>query len=435
MAEVEAVRKMKQQMGFLGKAHKRIDASRSIRHSFSDVLPGEAAVTLTAALQALGLEWEEESTWSAGMMGMPTETPFARYMVSLDGREVCIPWGTYKVDGLGKLQLMIDNNSHMPKPAMIFYPEKDVDTKKSAETMDLIIKYINENGPKSTLFRGRALKVSAPEDLLIPQPINTSSDIPVILNRDVEEMLDVGIYLPIRNRLAFKQRGIRMRRGAILVGPYGVGKSLTAYKAAREATENGWTFIMSPSSIAGIAVGVSRALEPCVLFLEDIDSRTGGDRDSLNNLLNIMSSVDSKKKMDTITIMSTNFVKRIDPAFLRPERIDSIVEMSTPNAETAGRLIISILGDGINETAGWGELCKEAGEGWTHALIGEAVQRALILSEGTGQTVTAELVHRMLKQLHLHREMSEPKLVEEDYKDRLADGIHRAVYSGAYDND
>lgn len=409
------------------KKRKKVDAARVIQHVFSTILPGEAAVALRIVLEREGYEFTEESTIRQHpFTGSPMEEPFQRHQVVLDGIEQTIPWGTYHVDGLGRLRVDMQTHSMPPKAFLAFQPEKGVDPKKLEE----IARKVEAEGKILKLFRGRALKLDSPMDLLIPNPIDTTKAAEMVFNPEIEESLNINLFAPIEHRELFKVKGMRLRRGIILEGPYGVGKTLTAYAAARKALANGWTFFLADNSIAGIGIKVARSMQPAVLFIEDMDAGSHGDRDHLNDLLNSMSGVDAKNDIETIMILSTNFIDRIDPAFLRPERIDAIIEVRPPVGNTVNRLVTAMIGKDLSKDQMWEDLMCEA-NGATPAILGEAVERAKIKAITSQEPLTVFSVRRMLKQLARQRELATPKFNEDTVPMKLAENLNK-VSRGHY---
>jgi SpoVK/Ycf46/Vps4 family AAA+-type ATPase len=72
---------------------------------------------------------------------------------------------------------------------------------------------------------------------------------------------------------------VPLKRGVLLEGPYGTGKTLTAFVTAKKCVENGWTFIML-DRVAALkeALTFARMYAPAVVFAEDIDRSVEGER-------------------------------------------------------------------------------------------------------------------------------------------------------------
>ncbi|WVQ69595.1 26S protease regulatory subunit 10B [Kwoniella botswanensis] len=186
------------------------------------------------------------------------------------------------------------------------------------------------------------------------------------LGDQVRELREV-IELPLMNPELFERVGINPPKGVLLYGPPGTGKTLLARAVA--ATLNTNFLKVVSSAIVDKYIGESARLiremfayarehEPCVIFMDEIDAiggrrfseGTSADREiqrTLMELLNQMDGFDSLGR--TKIIMATNRPDTLDPALLRPGRLDRKIEIPLPNEQ--GRLeILKIHAKGINKS-------------------------------------------------------------------------------------
>ncbi|GKT44128.1 putative mitochondrial chaperone BCS1-B [Colletotrichum spaethianum] len=196
----------------------------------------------------------------------------------------------------------------------------------------------------------------------------------VILNEKTKKELveDVADYLSPATRKWYSNRGIPWRRGYLLTGPPGTGKSSLSLALAGFFKMR--IYIVSLSSISAneenLATLFAELPRRCVVLLEDIDTAglthtredTGmtnttehkdgsGDmvpgqltpgnppnqpsgRLSLSGLLNILDGVASQE--GRVLIMTTNHVEKLDKALIRPGRVDQIVKFTL--ADAAGQI-------------------------------------------------------------------------------------------------
>ena len=76
-----------------------------------------------------------------------------------------------------------------------------------------------------------------------------------------------------------------------------------------------------------------------VIFVEDIDQVTRGNRDSaMQDILNTLDGGDTKD-MNVITLFTTNHIELIEPTFLRGKRVGTVISMGTLDATTAEEFI------------------------------------------------------------------------------------------------
>ena len=164
--------------------------------------------------------------------------------------------------------------------------------------------------------------------------------------------LKEGIELPLKHPEAFKRLGIRPAKGFLLYGPPGTGKTLLAKAAARESQAN---FIATKSSdllskwygeseqqIARLFAR-ARQVAPTVIFIDELDSlvpaRGGGmgEPQVTERVVNtILAEMDGLEELNGVVLIgATNRPNLIDPALLRPGRLDELVYVGPP--DVAGR--------------------------------------------------------------------------------------------------
>ena len=169
---------------------------------------------------------------------------------------------------------------------------------------------------------------------------------------EAEERLKEGIELPLKNPDAFRRLGIRPAKGFLLYGPPGTGKTLLAKAVAKESEAN---FISIKSSdLLSKWYGESeqqisrlfaraRQVAPCVVFIDEIDSlvpargSSGNEPQVTARVVNtILAEMDGMEELSSVVVVgATNRPTLVDPALLRPGRLDELVYVGTP--DTAGR--------------------------------------------------------------------------------------------------
>ncbi|KAH7101459.1 P-loop containing nucleoside triphosphate hydrolase protein [Auriculariales sp. MPI-PUGE-AT-0066] len=175
------------------------------------------------------------------------------------------------------------------------------------------------------------------------------------LSEQVRELREV-IELPLLNPELFQRVGISPPKGVLLYGPPGTGKTLLARAVAATLGTNFLKVVSSAivdkyigesARVVREMFGYARDHEPCVIFMDEIDAiggrrfseGTSADREiqrTLMELLNQMDGFDSLGR--TKLIMATNRPDTLDPALLRPGRLDRKIEIPLPNEQ--GRLEI-----------------------------------------------------------------------------------------------
>ncbi|NWX13708.1 SPA5L protein, partial [Aegotheles bennettii] len=176
------------------------------------------------------------------------------------------------------------------------------------------------------------------------------------VGKSLAEMID----LPFRFPDTFKRLGLCVPNGVLLIGPPGVGKTLTVRAVAKEV--GAYLLSISGPALCGSRPGESeenlrRVFEkgremsregPTVLFIDEIDSLCP-KRGSSNNapedrvvaqLLTLLDGVGSEGKM--VIMAATNRPDALDPALRRPGRFDREVIIGTPTL-TQRRSILQLL--------------------------------------------------------------------------------------------
>ena len=153
---------------------------------------------------------------------------------------------------------------------------------------------------------------------------------------------------PLRSRLLHPakcvEKGISLKYGCLMEGPYGTGKTLLAFKLAKDAIDNGWVFIyLKDPALLAQTLRLSKVIDKngngVVVFVEDIDQVTRGNRDTaMQDILNTLDGGDTKQ-MNVISLFTTNHIELIEPTFLRGKRIGSIISLGFLDAKTAKKFV------------------------------------------------------------------------------------------------
>ncbi|KAN0121012.1 26S proteasome subunit P45 [Russula decolorans] len=193
------------------------------------------------------------------------------------------------------------------------------------------------------------------------------------LGEQVRELREI-IELPLLNPELFQRVGIKPPKGVLLYGPPGTGKTLLARAVAATLETNFLKVVSSAivdkyigesARVVREMFGYARDHEPCVIFMDEIDAiggrrfseGTSADREiqrTLMELLNQMDGFDSLGR--TKLIMATNRPDTLDPALMRPGRLDRKIEVPLPN-EQARLEILKIHAGPVNKH---GEIDYEA---------------------------------------------------------------------------
>src|SRR5690606_37679962 len=101
----------------------------------------------------------------------------------------------------------------------------------------------------------------------------------LIFGDTVMHGINIGLFTPIEQSEACRANKIPLKRGILLHGKYGTGKTMTANVTALKATRHSWTFIYL-DSVLDLRRGLELAKQyaPAVIFADDIDRLISGSR-------------------------------------------------------------------------------------------------------------------------------------------------------------
>ncbi|GCA62428.1 hypothetical protein KIPB_003485 [Kipferlia bialata] len=162
----------------------------------------------------------------------------------------------------------------------------------------------------------------------------------------VREELEMSVLEPIRNPADFERMGISVQSGVLLYGPPGCGKTLLA-KAIANSTGANFISIKGPELLNKYVGESERAVRgvfqrarssaPCVLFFDELDSlcpKRGSEANQatervVNQLLTELDGLETGRQ-GLFVIAATNRPDIIDPAMLRPGRLDKLIFVPLP---------------------------------------------------------------------------------------------------------
>lgn len=323
------------------------------------------------------------------------------------------------------------------------------------EQIDTIVKLTREKLTNNSIYRGHAIKVKFENDPSKFNPRDCPKFLDVsktdarglVFSESLARIVQCNLFTPVEKTEQCRQYKVPLKRGILLEGTYGCGKTLTAYVAARKCVENGWTFIYL-ESVAQLAqaIAFSKQYQPCMIFAEDIDRVVAGERSvSMDQILNTIDGIDTKQT-ETIVVLTTNDVDCINKAMLRPGRIDVVISVVPPDAGAVVQLI-ELYSNGL---LAQGEDFSTTGkllEGRIPAVIREVVERsklAAITRIAPGEELTLRAVdletaaETMVQHLELLEEdddeSTESERLMEILGEKLASAIAYAVEGANEEN-
>lgn len=340
-------------------------------------LPWDGAIALTKAIEQLFGYALQIPTVFSGMFGTMSNPPMQISVETGPDTTTLIPWGRFSLPGIpGWIETLALPDSE----GRISFAVASETIHEHEHTIRKLILRCREIVAAESIYRGKAIEVTFTRDgeLLSTPDIKflRVPPMPPIFNKPLETAIETNIFTPIRYREVLAKNAIPFKRGILLAGEYGTGKTLLAQAVARETVMNNMTFIYgrNPNDLSHLLTFAER-FQPAVLLTEDVDRVAGVDRtDDVNDVLNTLDGVGNKKS-EVMLILTTNHPESINPAMRRPGRIDVILPVTLPDAEAAERLVRLYGGSRIAE----GENLSAVGMalfGQRPATIRETVERA-----------------------------------------------------------
>merc|ERR1711877_114419 len=185
-------------------------------------------------------------------------------------------------------------------------------------------------------------------------PLESNADIGG-LEVQIQEIKE-AVELPLTHPELYEDIGIKPPKGVILYGEPGTGKTLLA-KAVANSTSATFLRVVGSELIQkylGDGPKLVRELfrvaeehSPSIVFIDEIDavgtkrydSNSGGEREIQRTMLELLNQLDGfDSRGDVKVIMATNRIDSLDPALIRPGRIDRKIEFPLPNEKTRRRI-------------------------------------------------------------------------------------------------
>ncbi|CAG0884919.1 unnamed protein product [Cyprideis torosa] len=216
----------------------------------------------------------------------------------------------------------------------------------------------------------------------------------------VRDELQLAILAPVQHAEAFEAFGVARPSGILLCGPPGCGKTLLAKAISNEAGIN-FISVKGPE-LLNMYVGESeravrqvfsraRSSGPCVIFFDELDAlcprRDGGSGSGdssarvVNQLLTEMDGLEARKGV--FVLAASNRPDILDPAVLRPGRLDKVLFVDLPSATDRGDILRALTRNGrkppLSADVNFQEI-QEWSEGFTGADLQALVREAAVLA-------------------------------------------------------
>ncbi|RWR82609.1 AAA+ ATPase domain-containing protein [Cinnamomum micranthum f. kanehirae] len=175
------------------------------------------------------------------------------------------------------------------------------------------------------------------------------------LDAQIQEIKE-AVELPLTHPELYEDIGIKPPKGVILYGEPGTGKTLLAKAVANSTSATFLRVVGSELIQKYLGDGpklvrelfrVADDLSPSIVFIDEIDAvgtkrydaHSGGEREIQRTMLELLNQLDGfDSRGDVKVILATNRIDSLDPALLRPGRIDRKIEFPLPDIKTRRRI-------------------------------------------------------------------------------------------------
>ncbi|KAF3892652.1 Proteasome regulatory particle subunit Rpt2 [Trichophyton interdigitale] len=175
------------------------------------------------------------------------------------------------------------------------------------------------------------------------------------LESQIQEVRE-AVELPLLHPELYEEMGIKPPKGVILYGGPGTGKTLLAKAVANQTSATFLRIVGSELIQKYLGDGprlvrqifqVAAEHAPSIVFIDEIDaigtkrydSTSGGEREIQRTMLELLNQLDGfDDRGDVKVIMATNKIESLDPALIRPGRIDRKILFENPDQNTKKKI-------------------------------------------------------------------------------------------------
>jgi ATPase family protein associated with various cellular activities (AAA) len=314
-------------------------------------------------LHAFHLAMKEKYGWVEGRSdwaGMCGEVEIPPTMISIEtgpNKREEVMWGKVGIPGIeGDFNCGIDWTP--PTPSFVLNGKVK---QKFVDEFHAIVERTRVMVASHSLYKGKAIRLSWDWQrdetgfnpvVHAPRFLNLADvrEEDLIFSDSIFTSIRVGLFTPIERTAACREYDIPLKRGVLLEGPFGTGKSMTALVTAAKASKHGWTFIYL-DSVLDLENGLRFAQHygPAVVFVEDVDKALSSGAIKIDTISNLLDGIETKGG-EVMTVLTTNEVEmfklKANQKLVRPGRIDTVIHLDAPDA-TAAASLVRLYGRGL----------------------------------------------------------------------------------------
>lgn len=266
-------------------------------------------------------------------------------MISIEtgvGETSTIFWGGFRLPGV---EGHLTTGTEQKRGQIKFCIEGTV-KRKFVEMIHGLAELTRQIVRQRSIYRGHAIKLALENgaiNLMEPPTFMNLKKVKeheLVFSEDLQVEIETNLWTPIEQTEWCREHEVPLKRGVLLEGPFGTGKTLLGSVTAKKCEEHGWTFItVDRVSALESALQFAVNYQPCVVSAEDIDREMTGERTvEMDDILNKIDGIISKGS-EIMVVLTSNKAHEINQAMLRPGRLDAVLHIGPPDAEAVQRLL------------------------------------------------------------------------------------------------
>lgn len=313
----------------------------------------DIAIALHEVVQAMG----------GGIQGRGAE--FRTITTDHKGSTETVPWQEWvKVPNFDRFHVRFEPDGGQGAVYVRCPMADQPDANRLQEAVGLYLKH-------HSIYRGKMIDTN--REFLDPWAVDWDD---VVYTSAVKKDINAYVFDQLLRPEKYEAQCEPYRTNMLLYGPYGTGKTMAASGIAQVAERAGVTTVVClGGQDFNSAIKLGLMYQPSVVFIEDIDTKFGGDHSAMLEALDGQSNKGAKMKI----VMTTNFPERIPEGAVRPGRIDITTHVGEADFDGFCHLFQIELNDLIehreDDLAKTRELFAKS-EGMTPAYVRQFMKRA-----------------------------------------------------------
>lgn len=254
-------------------------------------------------------------------------------------------------------------------------------TARDQRSLDKLLDILKDHRRKNHYLKGK--KFNGVSGAILPLSGHVWSDL--VWPDGMKERLHNEIEVVFKNAALLNQYGLNSKKGFILAGEPGNGKTLLLKILAKEINATCILIPFDEFKLTPYLFSLARDLAPTILILEDIDL-FGTDRDDTSQnveLGKLMNQLDGMvENREIVVIATTNRLEKVEKALQnRPGRFDRVYEIPNPDFQMRIKLISHFISKIPNEISREHiEILAEGFSGYSAAYLKELVNSGFALA-------------------------------------------------------